>query len=139
MADVHVAITKKEDVDAIIVMPDQLPVLDDDFIFWHVSSDHPEVEAVEIAFDESDARFFEFKDESGVAQEEPIFRKALASSKEPAQSDERRRNRSILISGRAPMFGELCRRNKYTVRALGNNGKEITKEDPVILTTKPPG
>jgi hypothetical protein len=139
MADVHIAITKKKEVDAIVVMPDQLPVLDDDFIFWHVSSDHPDVESVEIVFDKNDARFFEFKDKSEETQKAPMFRKALAPSNEPVQSDEQRSPRSILVTGRAPMFGELCRPNKYTVRALDKNGDEVVKEDPVILTTKPRG
>lgn len=147
MADVHVVITNKGGVDDIIVMPEQLPVLDEDFIFWHVSSDHPKVDAVEIAFDDNDALFFEFRDASGVIQEEPNYRKELASRDEPEQSAEQaqqadsglRLKKSVLISGRAPRFGKDIKRNKYTVKGLDNRGKTVLSEDPTILTTKPRG
>jgi hypothetical protein len=145
MADVHVVITNKGNVDDIIVMPEQLPVLDEDFIFWHVSSDHPRVDAVEIAFEGNDALFFEFKDASGVIQEEPIYRKELASRNDPDNAGEQARQsaggirlkKSILITGKAPRFGEDIKRNKYTVRALARDGNEVAREDPVIITTRP--
>jgi hypothetical protein len=145
MADVHVVITNKGGANDIIVMPEQLPVLDDDFIFWHVSSDHPKVERVELAFEDNDALFFEFKDASGVIQEEPIYRKKLASREDPEQDEQQaqspgggiRLKKSILITGRAPRFGKDIKRNKYTVRALDGNGEEVAAEDPTIIVTRP--
>jgi len=141
MADVHVVFTKKGSTLDVVAMPEMQPLVDEDMIFWHIRSEHPDIDEVEIDFDEPDAKFFEFKSGTTV-QRETSYRKRLkkrtGAVAESKGKKERRWKWSAMIWGQAPEYGVDAKPDKYWIRGYKDGvAKPIAVLDPVIITTKP--
>jgi hypothetical protein len=140
MADIHVVFTNQNGVVDVVAMPEIQPLIEEDMVFWHVRSEHPDIDEVEIEFDAPNAEFFEFKS-ANTTQHTRSYRKELksrSSGKTAAGTTPRRWNRSALIWGQAPQYGKDRKPDKYWIKGFKKNGKvPIAELDPVIITTKP--
>ena len=141
MADVHVVFTKKGNNVDVVAMPEMQPLVDEDMIFWHVRSEHPDIHEVEIDFEKAEAKFFEFGSGSNV-QHETSYRKRLKKRSSAVAKTkgkkERRWKWSVMIWGQAPQYALDAKPDKYWIKGYQDGVNEpIVELDPVIITTKP--
>jgi hypothetical protein len=117
MAHIHVIFPKKGKP---LISCETKPVLEGEFINWHIYSKNPKVKKVRIEFSSPEATYF---------------------SDGKDGKDGRRMEKSVEdgspIWGRAPNYKTARRRDKYTIFGLDGNNRVVCKDDPEIISNDP--
>ena len=87
-------------------------------INWHVHCENSKVKKVRIDFKEDDANFFPI---NGTSRN--WFEKVIG--------------KQTTIWGKAPIFEKFPRSDKYTIKGLDADGKQVCELDPRIITDQP--